>query len=591
METNKIPGSCPQDETTLEYGRYCKDNGDYRRAAEIFKALIPLADKVAKGCLYRELAFVLEKTGRVEDAISALQSALEIDNNDGDALEMIGRAYRRQKDSERALVHMTRALEIRNGDPRSQPSREWFFRIHGELAGIYHEKGDHQKALSAIREALRYQSHDFRAHYDIVSLLFLLDCREDAVTEIKGRIDSIGRDKSSQRSQRCRELAVLCYENGEFELARHCLENLLDTIDENNVFERNKVFNRLEYLMGKTVIESRPLRMQICLTRKCNLNCIMCYDKYRQEWELPQKTVEEIESYFPCLEYVQWRGGEVFLYKSFRELFDKAALYPRLCQDIVTNGTLVTEEWAEKIIRTGTKLSLSIDGVHKDTYEKIRRGARFEDVLRTLRMLKHYRALIQKPKFRPELFMNFVVLRSNYKDVEDIIDFAVENGIEFVQTVAGDTSDFPQTDPFKNEDIRNDAEIIRYLQERLPAMHQKAKKFGVKYRNFFPDDACSADEKVEPKVSAEPVPKRPKRPMGYCRAPWDSLFVFLFDTVKPHCFCDAVIGDIKDEKLEAMWNNPVMQQYRKKVSGRDITDFCSQRCRKQEPFENMGLNL
>jgi MoaA/NifB/PqqE/SkfB family radical SAM enzyme len=503
-------------QASLEYGRYCKNKGQYRKAAEIFEKLLASEDvSREKVFLYRELAYVLEKSGEKENVIKALKKALEIDGNDAEALEMLGWMYGRLKEYDNAALYLKKAINIRNGFPETSDLNERMYRLHTQLAGIYYEKGESPNALLELETAVKY----------------------------KGEV--------------------------------------------NDIFEKNKILNRIEYVQKKTILKSFPLRMMVCLTKKCNLNCIMCYNKYDKPWDLPESAINEFDKYFPYLEYMQWRGGEVFLYKNFRELFDKAASYPHLCQDIITNGTLIDEEWAERIVRTGTKLSLSIDGVHKDTYEKIRYGAKFEDIIRTLNSIKKYKKSITKTKFETELFMNFVVLRSNYNDIDDLIDFAHEYGIRSVHTTAGDMAHFPADDKFKNEDITNDLELIRCIQEKLPKLKEKARRLGVDFRNVFPKDACTPSADTGQAPACEPI----KTFGGYCRAPWDSLFIYLYGGVRPHCFCDVFVGDVSKGKYSAMWNSPGMQQYREKIGRNDIDNFCSIRCRKELPWENIGLNL
>ena len=80
----------------------------------------------------------------------------------------------------------------------------------------------------------------------------------------------------------------------------------------NALFLHNKQLNEKELLERKTVLQSKPVRLGVVLTTKCNIDCIMCPDK-GIKWELPDSLHDQITGMYPYLEEIYWRGGEVFL--------------------------------------------------------------------------------------------------------------------------------------------------------------------------------------------------------------------------------------------------------------------------------------
>ena len=141
----------------------------------------------------------------------------------------------------------------------------------------------------------------------------------------------------------------------------------------------------------------------------------------KKHFDINEKTSTEIEKLFPFLEDITWSGGEVFLSKHFERLFDKASKYPNLSQTILTNGLLINEKWAKKITKNKVTLIYSIDGATKEIYEKIRQGAKFNELIKRIRLINRY---IKRNKSETKKIIHFTVMRTNYKEMEKMVDFA-----------------------------------------------------------------------------------------------------------------------------------------------------------------------
>ena len=73
--------------------------------------------------------------------------------------------------------------------------------------------------------------------------------------------------------------------------------------------------------------------------------------------------------------------GEPFLYKRLPEAID---LFPGVC--VSTNATLLTEEWAKKVLETSlSKIRLCIDTLKPDVYPIVRKGGKFDVVVENIR--------------------------------------------------------------------------------------------------------------------------------------------------------------------------------------------------------------
>ncbi len=130
-----------------------------------------------------------------------------------------------------------------------------------------------------------------------------------------------------------------------------------------------------------------PLSLNIEITTKCNLACTFCYhreltaeQKIHMKFDLFKKIIDEAKIY--KLPSVNLNGlGEPITHPKLVDMI-------RYCKDsniedimFHTNGTVMTEKFAKKIIEAGlTQIIFSLDTTDKKTYEEMRIGANFEEV-------------------------------------------------------------------------------------------------------------------------------------------------------------------------------------------------------------------
>lgn len=133
-----------------------------------------------------------------------------------------------------------------------------------------------------------------------------------------------------------------------------------------------------------------PHRYILESTNLCNLHCPSCMtgqgvrtERGRMDFSLFKKIVDELvdhpETFFMSLQ----GGGEPLLHD---ELFDFLAYLhkkkPGIRSQLSTNGTLLTEEKAIKLLESGlVEIFFSVDGATRETFETLRAGAKFDEVL------------------------------------------------------------------------------------------------------------------------------------------------------------------------------------------------------------------
>lgn len=85
--------------------------------------------------------------------------------------------------------------------------------------------------------------------------------------------------------------------------------NYLNVIYENLQSDKlkNIILGEIEILQCKTVLKSKPVKMNVILTTKCNLNCIMC-TVCKNDYTIDENYLRIIKEYLPYLESVLWQG-------------------------------------------------------------------------------------------------------------------------------------------------------------------------------------------------------------------------------------------------------------------------------------------
>lgn len=138
-------------------------------------------------------------------------------------------------------------------------------------------------------------------------------------------------------------------------------------------------------------VSNFPLNLDIHVTNKCNLSCVMC--RRTQEvkkglldktgflnFALYRKIVDQAAKEGCCAVHLTG-NGEPLLDKDIIEMIKYAHGKKILDVFMHTNATLMTEDVAKKLLHAGlTRLIISVDSPVKQTYENIRRGAKFEIV-------------------------------------------------------------------------------------------------------------------------------------------------------------------------------------------------------------------
>ena len=143
--------------------------------------------------------------------------------------------------------------------------------------------------------------------------------------------------------------------------------------------------NQYDYLKVSRLWKNKPRLVEMALSNKCNLECIMCNgtlsSSIRENIEKgpPSKSIfgqefrKELSKFIPDLQEMVFAGGEPFLNTLYYDIWeDTIRLNPQCYLSIVTNGTILNDRIKSLLERGNFKINLSFDAMTKDTYESIR---------------------------------------------------------------------------------------------------------------------------------------------------------------------------------------------------------------------------
>lgn len=186
-----------------------------------------------------------------------------------------------------------------------------------------------------------------------------------------------------------------------------------------------------------------PVRMEFELSNRCNLQCVQCNGELssairsRREHRSPMARqygdhfFEELAEFIPHLDTATFLGGEPFLSPECYRIWELVAeAAPDLRCVVVTNGTQWNDRVAAVLERLRIAPYVSLDGITAQTYESIRVGASFHDVVQNL---ERFRSAAEKAG--TVLSIVFCVMPQNLHELPDLLLFAEERAMAVTTSV------------------------------------------------------------------------------------------------------------------------------------------------------------
>lgn len=308
-----------------------------------------------------------------------------------------------------------------------------------------------------------------------------------------------------------------------------------------------------------SVTRDAPQCLQVEVTSRCNLKCKMC----------PLTTGDTLSSTKPDhMSDIIWedivplakRCGEINL-TGYGEPFLNPNFLP-LLQNLdregvrigfSTNGTLLTPEIARELAKLKhiIQINFSIDSPKQDSYRFIRGG----DVEKALSGLKNLTAAIDDPRV---ITISSVLMTQNIKDLVHFPKLLNELGIQnfYLQGL------LDYNDQCTEQQLFNNGDLFIYLDE----IYKQCEKFSINILMPLSDRLLL--ERRSPKEAKSYFGNEKSSPgeTKQCNVPWEIPFIDREGRVFPCCNAsrnsDAIMGNLRDEKWEQVWNGPAFKAFR-----------------------------
>ncbi|MBI4552401.1 MAG: SPASM domain-containing protein [Candidatus Latescibacteria bacterium] len=157
----------------------------------------------------------------------------------------------------------------------------------------------------------------------------------------------------------------------------------------------------------------------------CNADCIMCprekltRTKGNMTLDLYRKIIDECARHRRQVRLIQpFMFGEPFINKRLVEMIQYTKhKMPSTPVNVSTNGSLISPERAQDILDSGLdKINIDIDGASKETFESVRVGLNYDDVVENARSLMALKRRTGRKK--PEITVTIINMDRTAGEIE-----------------------------------------------------------------------------------------------------------------------------------------------------------------------------
>lgn len=344
----------------------------------------------------------------------------------------------------------------------------------------------------------------------------------------------------------------------------------------NKALEEKNYKNLIWKVTEKSYVKfGSPELIEIEFTHNCNLRCVMCHVSHG---DFSDRILDPI-----FLEHLNGVESKwVLLGSGFEPL-----MHPQACEilselsnrgmkiDLITNGTLLTKSVSDRIADLNfANITISFDGIHKETYEGIRRNASYE---RTIERILYFK---NKVKSKQAYFtINYTIMKRNIDEIVESVEFWEKHGFDhigFIMMVLRDFNESLVQESFLEsgkDDLYNSLfDVAKLVIEENLKITLSSPAFNCipKLKETYSANVIDSCIKSYNPKSQLPFNPRTFFQIGEypgmhvrCKSPFTCVHI-LFDGDVFLCK-NFKIGNIYENELLDIWYGKVAQKYRKAV--------------------------
>lgn len=310
-----------------------------------------------------------------------------------------------------------------------------------------------------------------------------------------------------------------------------------------------------------------PLTLMIEISGICNLSCDRCERSSVPNEVMGQNTsIETIKNILPILPYVY----SVYLVGGYGEAFlnqDFWKIHSLLKQTgarvgFFTNGVLLNKKNIERIFGAQTdNVLISIDSVNKKIFEKIRKGASFDEVIKNIKLLVSEKK--RRGSKKPDIGLSFTFQSNTIDEMPTFLDFAKDLGVDFVS--------FASLIAHKKKNITESPLLLppERIKEVFAQVEAKAEKLSIPIR--LPSPGLEARPSC-PHLWRDMIVfyNGDVSPCPYFRI--DKEFFFFAENgkllQKEQNVPAIIVGNVNNEEVKNIWKNNRYQKLRRTFNKR-----------------------
>ncbi len=286
-----------------------------------------------------------------------------------------------------------------------------------------------------------------------------------------------------------------------------------------------------------------PFNVSIEPTTTCNLGCPECPSGLKSftrptgnmEYEFYRRMVDEIGDKLLYLYF--YFQGEPYLHPQFLDLVRYAA--DRKVYTVTsTNAHFLTERKARETVASGLdRILISIDGTTQETYEQYRVGGTLAKVIEGAKNL--VKAREEAGSQTPYIIFQYLVVRPNEHQIEDVKRLAKEIGVDEVKLKTAQVYDY------------------KHGNDLIPTIDQ--------YSRYTQGEDGTYRIKNEL--------------LNHCWKLWHSCVITWDGRIVPCCFdkdAQYQLGDLNTKSFREIWQSDLYRSFRSRIlKGRAEIDICT----------------
>lgn len=322
---------------------------------------------------------------------------------------------------------------------------------------------------------------------------------------------------------------------------------------------------------------SRPTEVEFGFNNHCNLLCVMCHqaDGIPSKRMAPALAAKVLDQVLPFALHLTPSDASEPLLNDMDAVLSFCERH-NVQMMLYCNATLLTEALMERIARHTHRIWFSIDSPEKETFERLRVNADFDEVLANIRT-----AMPIARKHLIEIGFNAVVMEPNWHQMPDLVDLVADLGGDqlSLQELLPNSTGYDELRIEGRVDDETYGAMVAGVHERA-----RARRVNVSLHLHAPFGGEITARPADPVTKAPLVQVRElhmdslaKMHGGFCPMAMNYVKITPDGKVYPCCRGpeELEMGNVLEKSFDAIWNGSEYQEFRRRMYSGDYPPVCA----------------